>query len=534
MDGIVTDGRADRRRRARQPRRSPSPARTSRCCWTARRRTSSTRPRTITSRCWPSWRRTRARGSSRWSIPPQVMDPPLPTERVPTQHNTDLRAPRLAGAAARSRRLRHPRTASPGTSTFYWGPPVRVGLPQPALSVDLGPQTNVLTRPDFRIDALSPVMVAGRGPGPADGRPSPPWRPTASLRPPLAALPLWATSRHLRTRRAAGERDGDGERLRPRTGRGGPARIDAVVGEGELDGGRYGAVLRPRGLVGVRGAGWSARRPLVRPPGRPRPGARRYTADVHHRPGGLRRRRSRWWSYDRPVLRQVPRHGRQQHRPDGCGAGSRCRCPAVLGDGPPELGRGRACPTRATRSASSPYRRSARTCGSSSRAATRITRSSRAASGGRARRPATGLPTTKVLKTDGVTLTLEDLPGGGGLTIEVGSPAVGVPMKVACTADGIELSIGASKIAAERHLGVDQRRCAGGDVMSAPLVQQGATVICAHGGQAQPTAPNPRVNAFRAGRRVPPAPWTVAGCTAAAERRRPVRDGAPGRPAPSG
>ena len=31
----------------------------------------------------------------------------------------------------------------PGVSTFYWGPPVRVGLPQPALSVDLGAQTNV-------------------------------------------------------------------------------------------------------------------------------------------------------------------------------------------------------------------------------------------------------------------------------------------------------------------------------------------------------------------------------------------------------
>jgi hypothetical protein len=31
----------------------------------------------------------------------------------------------------------------------------------------------------------------------------------------------------------------------------------AVVGEGELDGAVYGAVLRPRGLVGMRGAGWT-------------------------------------------------------------------------------------------------------------------------------------------------------------------------------------------------------------------------------------------------------------------------------------
>lgn len=33
--------------------------------------------------------------------------------------------------------------------------------------------------------------------------------------------------------------------------------MDAVVGEGELDGARYGSVLRPRGLVGLRGAGYS-------------------------------------------------------------------------------------------------------------------------------------------------------------------------------------------------------------------------------------------------------------------------------------
>lgn len=60
--------------------------------------------------------------------------------------------------------------------------------------------------------------------------------------------------------------------------------------------------------------------------------------------------------------------------------------------------------------------------------------------------PGTGLPTTKVLATDGVTLTLEDLPGAGGLTIEVGSPAVSVPMTISCTSSGIELSIGAAKL----------------------------------------------------------------------------------------
>jgi hypothetical protein len=60
--------------------------------------------------------------------------------------------------------------------------------------------------------------------------------------------------------------------------------------------------------------------------------------------------------------------------------------------------------------------------------------------------PGDGLPTTKVLKTDGVTLTVNDLPGGGGLTVEVAPPAVPVAMRIACSSGGIELTIGASKL----------------------------------------------------------------------------------------
>ncbi len=44
------------------------------------------------------------------------------------------------------------------------------------------------------------------------------------------------------------------------------------------------------------------------------------------------------------------------------------------------------------------------------------------------------------------------------------------------------------------------------------LVQVGATVICAHGGQAQPTSPYPRVMlAGQPAVQVPP-PWMIAGC----------------------
>jgi hypothetical protein len=52
----------------------------------------------------------------------------------------------------------------------------------------------------------------------------------------------------------------------------------------------------------------------------------------------------------------------------------------------------------------------------------------------------------KVLKTDGVTLTLSDLPGAGGFTLEVGPPAVPTPLKLVCDATGIEISNGAASV----------------------------------------------------------------------------------------
>jgi hypothetical protein len=61
--------------------------------------------------------------------------------------------------------------------------------------------------------------------------------------------------------------------------------------------------------------------------------------------------------------------------------------------------------------------------------------------------PAPGTPQVKVFKTDAVTVTVSDLPGAGGLTIEVGPPAVSLPIKVTLGAQGIELSTGASKVA---------------------------------------------------------------------------------------
>lgn len=56
------------------------------------------------------------------------------------------------------------------------------------------------------------------------------------------------------------------------------------------------------------------------------------------------------------------------------------------------------------------------------------------------------LPQVKVFKTDGVTLTLSDLPGAGGLTIEVNPPVVTTPLKLSFTASGIEMSNSAANV----------------------------------------------------------------------------------------
>jgi len=53
----------------------------------------------------------------------------------------------------------------------------------------------------------------------------------------------------------------------------------------------------------------------------------------------------------------------------------------------------------------------------------------------------------KVWKTDGVTLTIRDVQGGGGLTIDVSPPIVSTPLSLKFSSSGIELVNGASKIA---------------------------------------------------------------------------------------
>jgi Type VI secretion system/phage-baseplate injector OB domain len=52
----------------------------------------------------------------------------------------------------------------------------------------------------------------------------------------------------------------------------------------------------------------------------------------------------------------------------------------------------------------------------------------------------------KVIKTGSVTVELSDLPGAGGVTIEVVPPAVTTPLKIVLSSSGIELSNGSASV----------------------------------------------------------------------------------------
>lgn len=187
-------------------------------------------------------------------IPPVAIDPPIPVERTPVQQGSDLAY--LRDMAARHGYVFYVTPGpAPGTSTAYWGPPPRLGIPQKALSINMGSSSNA-ERIDFSNNARGPALLEGQVQDRLTNQ-AMPVMTFASTRPPLSSQPSWLLQQpNVRRRqfrqsglnvvqsyaRAQGETD---------------ASVDAVTGSGELDALRYGALLQPRGLVGVRGAGYS-------------------------------------------------------------------------------------------------------------------------------------------------------------------------------------------------------------------------------------------------------------------------------------
>jgi hypothetical protein len=187
-------------------------------------------------------------------IPPVAIDPALPIERIPVQQGTDLQY--LAAMAERHGYVFYVIPGPvPMLNTGYWGPPVRLGVPQPALTMDMGPETNVKSL-SFGSDGNGPTLVEGRVQDRLSNA-ALPVRTFASFRVPLSAMPLWLINQPDVRRRQFRESGVSATQAFARAQGQVDAAADAVTATGELDAARYGRLLQPRGLVGVRGAGWT-------------------------------------------------------------------------------------------------------------------------------------------------------------------------------------------------------------------------------------------------------------------------------------
>jgi hypothetical protein len=190
-----------------------------------------------------------------FGVVPEVMpaltaDIPVPVERIPTQHGTDL---------AYINELAHDNGyvfyvepgPLPGTSQAYWGPQVKVGVPPPSLNVNMDSWTNVESL-NFRYQPETAVLPLVFLQEPFSKLVIPiPIPPVTPLNPPLGAIiPIPQRIEQLQ----------DTAKMSPAQAlMVGMARAsdsaDVVSGDGTLDVLRYGRVLKARQLVAVRGAG---------------------------------------------------------------------------------------------------------------------------------------------------------------------------------------------------------------------------------------------------------------------------------------
>jgi hypothetical protein len=135
----------------------------------------------------------------------------------------------------------------PGANTAYWGPPLRVGPVQPALSIDLDQASNIDSM-SFSADGNAAVLPYGFVKVAVFSVPVP-VPDLGILKPPLSARPLMPA----KTKQLESERMKLPDVLMGLlAGRGG---ADPVTATGSMDLTRYGRPLEARSLVGVRGAG---------------------------------------------------------------------------------------------------------------------------------------------------------------------------------------------------------------------------------------------------------------------------------------
>ncbi len=189
-------------------------------------------------------------------IPSVLIDVPIPTEKIPRHQGTDLSYINQLAEEVGYVFYIEPGPV-PGMNIGYWGPEIKIGIPQPALSINMDAHTNVESL-NFTFDGLSKTLYLLYIQNLQTKVPIPiPVPDISPLNPPLGLKPPFP--HHVKF--LVNEKDENG------TAKYTPVQAaaiamakaakasDVISGSGSLDVLRYGRPLKARQLVGVRGAG---------------------------------------------------------------------------------------------------------------------------------------------------------------------------------------------------------------------------------------------------------------------------------------
>jgi hypothetical protein len=183
-------------------------------------------------------------------IPSLFIDVPIPVSRIPSHQGSDLEYVKKLADDVGYVFYIEPGPA-PGANIAYWGPEIKIGIPQPALNINMDAHTNIESL-SFSFNGASKVMPIVFIQNELTGIPIPiPIPDIGPLNPPLGLIPPFPTQFKMMR---------DTAKLNPvqaiALGLAEASKTsDAVTGTGSLDVLRYGRLLKARGLVGVRGAG---------------------------------------------------------------------------------------------------------------------------------------------------------------------------------------------------------------------------------------------------------------------------------------